>query len=286
MDKLKYQYIIVPHTQRDSTKVTLNNKKTISILHDPKGKGYNSPNEDPFVRYKSAWFYSFCHTNITLSSDVRKRIKEKNEKIKFVFISTEKDTKDKNEYPIWIIDTVIQLKDIIEIPKNNGNITLGDVVNAIAKNKNVNANKRDIKNIIAKYHLPKLRNIQKTYNKNACFSDEHSRPKSSSMFLGVADMNESYFPFNENNKPIKISEEKDEELVNNSIITKMITRNANKVHGYYPIKLLKNDDTTDALKMYKKELKQLCCTLNSKLESAKKIKAEDIESNAQGFIIP
>lgn len=30
------------------------------------------------------------------------------------------------------------------------------------------------------------------------------------MFLGVADMNESYFPFNEKNEPIKISEGKGE----------------------------------------------------------------------------
>lgn len=213
------KYIIVPHGKREIANVTLKTGDSAEIRYDGKSEGYGSRNEDPFVRYRNAWFYSFCHTNQTFTKEIRGDIED----IIFVFMAL-------NKGDTWTIDTVINLKKLISIDKKDFEITrekkalskvkMDDIVNGICDELESEINlpieelKEDVKEIIAKYHLPKFYkeyndvkpndNANKLadneiYNGESYLSEEHNKPASPVLYLGLADMSKSYFPMKKEN---------------------------------------------------------------------------------------
>lgn len=214
------EYVIVPHGKREIANVTLKTGDSAEIRYDGKSKGYGSRNEDPFVRYRMQWFYSFCHTNQTFAKKMRDNI----ENIIFVFMSLDKED-------TWIIDTVINLKKLISIDKEDFEITrknkpclskvkMDDVVNGICDaleseiNLSIEDLKEDVKGIIAKYHLPefyKKYNSKKPsnranklannefYNGESYLSEVHNKPASPVLYLGLVNMKKSYFPMKKEN---------------------------------------------------------------------------------------
>lgn len=300
------KYVIVPHGKREIANVTLKTGDNAKILYDGQSNGYGSRNEDPYVRYENAWFYSFCHSNETLNKSIRKYINSINknkENISFVFMSP-KDKKNN----IWIIDTVIQLSKLINIPKKTFNksknggrqlskLKMENVVKVITNNTTPSISQKDVERKIVKYHLPEFyKNYQSqipkkkkrkslladntNYNKNAYWSEVHNKKSSSTMILGLADMENSYFP-------LRRSKDKEYECVEFQYpeLTDKIERYANK-------KSSKNDKKHrwvryHAIKMIDTgENQELNEALTNCLDKAIKIKAKDIRSDAQGMIIP
>lgn len=208
------KYVIVPHGKREIADVILKNGDNAEIRYDGKSKGYGSRNEDPFVRYRMQWFYSFCHTNQTFSKEMRNDI----ENVTFVFMAfDEKDT--------WIIDTVINLKKLINVDKEDFETTrekkvlskvkmtnvVDEIYNSLKSEINISSEelKNDVKEIIAKYHLPefykeyndKVPNNKASeladneiYNGDSFLSEVHNKPASPVLYLGLANMSKSYFP--------------------------------------------------------------------------------------------
>lgn len=147
---------------------------------------------------------------------------------------------------------------------------MDDVVNVIFDNvKNMSISRDDVKNIIAKYHLPefyKSYQPQKPskqkrkkvladndhYEGEIYWSEVHNRRSSSIMFLGLADMNKSYFPLKKVDQNDIIY---DGVKIEYPGLTNIIERNSNKTNSsnknkwvrYHTVKLLEESSENSGL---------------------------------------
>ncbi|MFQ6728423.1 hypothetical protein MU592_04215 [Streptococcus pneumoniae] len=104
--------IIIGHPKREKKTLSIENKEyEISFDEFKSGKH----NEDPFI-WNDNFLYTFCHTNVSLSKDVREWIetKEEKEEVYFVFVSK---AKDENNKEILEIDTIIKAKELYKWPE-------------------------------------------------------------------------------------------------------------------------------------------------------------------------
>ena len=170
MEKTRH-IIIIGHPKRETLQLKIDNKE-YKISFD--GFKCESKNEDPFI-WNDNFFYTFCHSNVSLCKDVRTLIEKQNEEVYFVFVAKAKvDKKDITE-----IDTIIKAKELFEWPKK-------------AERKEGLLRKKFNKNII-KYHLPELVNGNLTdHNRNklfTCIGDEEES------FLPMKKYNDSFEPY-------------------------------------------------------------------------------------------
>ncbi len=169
----KRHIIIIGHPKRETQQLKIDNKE-YKISFD--GFKCESQNEDPFI-WNDNFFYSFCHSNDSLSKDVRDFIKDKDKEVYFVFVAKAK-VKEKD---ITEIDTIIKAKELFEWPKK------GERKEGLLR-------KKFNKNII-KYHLPELVNGNLT---------EHNRNK---LFTCIGDEEESFLPmkkYNDSFEPYRL----------------------------------------------------------------------------------
>ena len=180
----KRHIIIIGHPKRETQQLKIDNKE-YKISFD--GFKCESQNEDPFI-WNDNFFYSFCHSNDSLSKDVRDFIKDKDKEVYFVFVAKSK-VKEKditeigtiNEKDITEIDTIIKAKELFEWPKKGER-------NEGLLPKKFNEN-------IIKYHLPELVNGNLT---------EHNRNK---LFTCIGDEEESFLPmkkYNDSFEPYRL----------------------------------------------------------------------------------
>jgi hypothetical protein len=170
MEKTRH-IIIIGHPKRETLQLKIDNKE-YKISFD--GFKCESKNEDPFI-WNDNFFYTFCHSNVSLCKDVRTLIEKQNEEVYFVFVAKAKvDKKDITE-----IDTIIKAKELFEWPKK------GERKEGLLR-------KKFNKNII-KYHLPELVNGNLTdHNRNklfTCIGDEEES------FLPMKKYNDSFEPY-------------------------------------------------------------------------------------------
>lgn len=152
--------IIVGHPQRDTKKIIISNN-TYKISYD-RCKD-EEKNEDPFI-WNDNFFYTFCHTNVSLSKVVRNWIEQK-EEVYFVFVSKVPDTNSNN---ILAIDTILKAKELYEWPekgKRDLNL-LPDIFNEKIK----------------RYHLP------------SCFNGNLSEHNKITLFTCIGHEKESFLP--------------------------------------------------------------------------------------------
>ena len=172
MEKTRH-IIIIGHPKRETLQLKIDNKE-YKISFD--GFKCESKNEDPFI-WNDNFFYTFCHSNVSLCKDVRTLIEKQNEEVYFVFVAKAKvDKKDITE-----IDTIIKAKELFEWPKK------GERKEGLLR-------KKFNKNII-KYHLPELVNGNLT---------EHNRNK---LFTCIGDEEESFLPmkkYNDSFEPYRL----------------------------------------------------------------------------------
>ena len=170
MEKTRH-IIIIGHPKRETLQLKIDNKE-YKISFD--GFKCEIKNEDPFI-WNDNFFYTFCHSNVSLCKDVRTLIEKQNEEVYFVFVAKAKvDKKDITE-----IDTIIKAKELFEWPKK------GERKEGLLR-------KKFNKNII-KYHLPELVNGNLTdHNRNklfTCIGDEEES------FLPMKKYNDSFEPY-------------------------------------------------------------------------------------------
>ena len=181
MEKTRH-IIIIGHPKRETLQLKIDNKE-YKISFD--GFKCEIKNEDPFI-WNDNFFYTFCHSNVSLCKDVRTLIEKQNEEVYFVFVAKAKvDKKDIteidtiNEKDITEIDTIIKAKELFEWPKK------GERKEGLLR-------KKFNKNII-KYHLPELVNGNLTeHNRNklyTCIGDEEES------FLPMKKYNDSFEPY-------------------------------------------------------------------------------------------
>lgn len=175
--------IIIGHPKRETLQLKIDNKE-YKISFD--GFKCESKNEDPFI-WNDNFFYTFCHSNVSLCKDVRTLIEKQNEEVYFVFVAKAKvDKKDITE-----IDTIIKAKELFEWPKK------GERKKGLLR-------KKFNKNII-KYHLSEL------VNGNLI---EHNRNK---LFTCIGDEEESFLPmkkYNDSFEPYRLDDNDIWELIN------------------------------------------------------------------------
>ena len=90
MEKTRH-IIIIGHPKRETLQLKIDNKE-YKISFD--GFKCEIKNEDPFI-WNDNFFYTFCHSNVSLCKDVRTLIEKQNEEVYFVFVAKAKvDKKD------------------------------------------------------------------------------------------------------------------------------------------------------------------------------------------------
>lgn len=214
--------IIIGHPKREKKTLSIENKEyEISFDEFKSGKH----NEDPFI-WNDNFLYTFCHTNVSLSKDVREWIetKEEKEEVYFVFVSK---AKDENNKEILEIDTIIKAKELYKWPEKGqrNKEILPEIFNPKIKN----------------YHLPDCYDGHLT---------EHNKKK---LYTCIGDETESFLPMKEKGdsfKPYYF----DENIANK--ILSLITVGDN--HAYYVAKetspRLQTDESKKIFKEISKEL--------------------------------
>jgi hypothetical protein len=170
MEKTRH-IIIIGHPKRETQKLKIDNKE-YKISFD--GFKFENQNEDPFI-WNDNFFYTFCHSNDSLSKGVRDLIENQNEEVYFVFVAKagvdntqNSEDNTKNEESILEIDTIIKAKKLFEWPGKG--------------ERDKNSFSEIFDDSIIKYHLPKLDNGNLT---------EHNKIK---LFTCVGDEEESFLP--------------------------------------------------------------------------------------------
>ncbi|MCB6583559.1 MULTISPECIES: hypothetical protein [Streptococcus] len=156
--------VIVGHPKRQSEEIVISHKKYKISFDRIKQK---EKNEDPFI-WNDNFFYTFCHTNVSLSQDVRDWIKE-GEDVYFIFVSK---IQENNNNDILEIDTIIKAKELYEWPEKG--------------QRDKESLPEIFKDEIKIYHLPSC------YNGNLT---EHNKIK---LFTCIGDEKESFLPMEKN----------------------------------------------------------------------------------------
>lgn len=217
--------IIIGHPKREKRTLSIENKKYEISFDKFKSEKHN---EDPFI-WNDSFLYTFCHTNDSLSKDVRewiepKKEKEEKEKVYFVFVSK---AKDENNKEILEIDTIIKAKELYKWPEKGqrNKEVLPKIFNPKIKN----------------YHLPDF------YDGNLT---EHNKKN---LYTCIGDETESFLPMKEKGdsfKPYYF----DENIANK--ILSLITVENN--HAYYVAKetspRLQSDESKEIFKEISKEI--------------------------------
>ena len=207
--------IIIGHPEREKKTLSIENKKYEISFDEFKSEKHN---EDPFI-WNDNFLYTFCHTNDSLSKNVREWIEEKNE-VYFVFVAK---AKDENNKEILEIDTIIKAKELYEWPEKGqrNKEILPEIFNSKIKS----------------YHLPDC------YDGNLT---EHNKKK---LYTCIGDETESFLPMKEKGdsfKPYYF----DEKIANK--ILSLITVEDNR--SYYVAKETSPRLQTDELKKIFKEI--------------------------------
>lgn len=207
--------IIIGHPKREKRTLSIENKKYEISFDEFKSEKHN---EDPFI-WNDDFLYTFCHTNDSLSKNVREWIEEKNE-VYFVFVAK---AKDENNKEILEIDTIIKAKELYEWPEKGqrNKEILPEIFNSKIKS----------------YHLPDC------YDGNLT---EHNKKK---LYTCIGDETESFLPMKEKGdsfKPYYF----DEKIANK--ILSLITVEDNR--SYYVAKETSPRLQTDELKKIFKEI--------------------------------
>ena len=207
--------IIIGHPKREKRTLSIENKKYEISFDEFKSEKHN---EDPFI-WNDDFLYTFCHTNDSLSKNVREWIEEKDE-VYFVFVAK---AKDENNKEILEIDTIIKAKELYEWPEKGqrNKEILPEIFNSKIKS----------------YHLPDC------YDGNLT---EHNKKK---LYTCIGDETESFLPMKEKGdsfKPYYF----DEKIANK--ILSLITVEDNR--SYYVAKETSPRLQTDELKKIFKEI--------------------------------
>lgn len=207
--------IIIGHPKREKRTLSIENKKYEISFDEFKSEKHN---EDPFI-WNDNFLYTFCHTNDSLSKNVREWIEEKDE-VYFVFVAK---AKDENNKEILEIDTIIKAKELYEWPEKGqrNKEILPEIFNSKIKS----------------YHLPDC------YDGNLT---EHNKKK---FYTCIGDETESFLPMKEKGdsfKPYYF----DEKIANK--ILSLITVEDNR--SYYVAKETSPRLQTDELKKIFKEI--------------------------------
>ena len=207
--------IIIGHPEREKKTLSIENKKYEISFDEFKSEKHN---EDPFI-WNDNFLYTFCHTNDSLSKNVREWIEEKDE-VYFVFVAK---AKDENNKEILEIDTIIKAKELYEWPEKGqrNKEILPEIFNSKIKS----------------YHLPDC------YDGNLT---EHNKKK---LYTCIGDETESFLPMKEKGdsfKPYYF----DEKIANK--ILSLITVEDNR--SYYVAKETSPRLQTDELKKIFKEI--------------------------------
>lgn len=173
--------IIIGHPKREKWQLKIDNKEYEISCDKIKCK---KENEDPFI-WNDNFFYSFCHSNDSLSKGVRDLIETKNEEVYFVFVAKVKDNKTKKREGILEIDTIIKAKELFEWPEKG--------------KRNKGSLPKEFNKRIIECHLPDLDNGNLT---------EHNRKK---LFTCIGDEEKSFLPMEKYEKkgpfvPYRLSE--------------------------------------------------------------------------------
>lgn len=207
--------IIIGHPKREKRTLSIENKKYEISFDEFKSEKHN---EDPFI-WNDNFLYTFCHTNDSLSKNVREWIEEKDE-VYFVFVAK---AKDENNKEILEIDTIIKAKELYEWPEKGqrNKEILPEIFNSKIKS----------------YHLPDC------YDGNLT---EHNKKK---LYTCIGDETESFLPMKEKGdsfKPYYF----DEKIANK--ILSLITVEDNR--SYYVAKETSPRLQTDELEKIFKEI--------------------------------
>lgn len=207
--------IIIGHPKREKRTLSIENKKYEISFDEFKSEKHN---EDPFI-WNDNFLYTFCHTNDSLSKNVREWIEEKDE-VYFVFVAK---AKDENNKEILEIDTIIKAKELYEWPEKGqrNKEILPEIFNSKIKS----------------YHLPDC------YDGNLT---EHNKKK---LYTCIGDETESFLPMKEKGdsfKPYYFGEK-----IANKILS-LITVEDNR--SYYVAKETSPRLQTDELKKIFKEI--------------------------------
>jgi len=207
--------IIIGHPKREKRTLSIENKKYEISFDEFKSEKHN---EDTFI-WNDNFLYTFCHTNDSLSKNVREWIEEKDE-VYFVFVAK---AKDENNKEILEIDTIIKAKELYEWPEKGqrNKEILPEIFNSKIKS----------------YHLPDC------YDGNLT---EHNKKK---LYTCIGDETESFLPMKEKGdsfKPYYF----DEKIANK--ILSLITVEDNR--SYYVAKETSPRLQTDELKKIFKEI--------------------------------
>ena len=213
--------IIIGHPKREKKTLSIENKEyEISFDEFKSGKH----NEDPFI-WNDNFLYTFCHTNVSLSKDVREWIetKEEKEEVYFVFVSK---AKDENNKEILEIDTIIKAKKLYEWPEKG------------QRNKEI---------------LPEIFNLKiKNYHLPDCYDGNLTEHNKKILYTCIGDETESFLPMKEKGdsfKPYYF----DENIANK--ILSLITVENNR--AYYVAKETSPRLQTDESKIFKEISKEL-----------------------------
>lgn len=195
--------IIIGHPEREKWQLEIDNKEYEISCDKIKCK---EENEDPFI-WNDNFFYTFCHSNDSLSKGVRDLIENQNEEVYFVFVAKAGIDNTKNEESILEIDTIIKAKELFEWPEKG--------------KRNKDSLPKKFNKRIIECHLPDLDNGNLT---------EHNRKK---LFTCIGDEEESFLPmkkYKENGPfvPYRLSKDISEK------IWELIT--ANGTNRYYVAK--------------------------------------------------
>lgn len=202
--------IIIGHPEREKWQLEIDNKEYEISCDKIKCK---EENEDPFI-WNDNFFYTFCHSNDSLSKGVRDLIENQNEEVYFVFVAKagvdniqNSEDNTKNEESILEIDTIIKAKELFEWPEKG--------------KRNKDSLPKKFNKRIIECHLPDLDNGNLT---------EHNRKK---LFTCIGDEEESFLPmkkYKENGPfvPYRLSKDISEK------IWELIT--ANGTNRYYVAK--------------------------------------------------
>ena len=182
MEKTRH-IIIIGHPKRETQKLKIDNKE-YKISFD--GFKYENQNEDPFI-WNDNFFYTFCHSNDSLSKGVRDLIENQNEEVYFVFVAKAEvdntqnsEDNTKNEESILEIDTIIKAKELFEWPgKGERN---KDLLREKFNEKSDEEFDKVFNDSIITYYLPNIESGNLT---------EHNRKK---LFTCIGDEEKSFLP--------------------------------------------------------------------------------------------
>lgn len=248
--------IIIGHPEREKWQLEIDNKEYEISCDKIKCK---EENEDPFI-WNDNFFYTFCHSNDSLSKGVRDLIENQNEEVYFVFVA-------KAEESILEIDTIIKAKELFEWPEKG--------------KRNKDSLPKKFNKRIIECHLPDLDNGNLT---------EHNRKK---LFTCIGDEEESFLPmkkYKENGPfvPYRLSKDISEK------IWELIT--ANGTNRYYVAKETSpriKDGKIDTFKGVSKIISKIIDKYNEAIKdehlsklTGKQIKKfnEEIRAEAEKFL--